>query len=61
MNWKLFLHHWPFVRGIHRSTMDCLHNGPGIADFCFLLCLREKAVSQIASKLRRQEAHVTPL
>ena len=28
MAWKFFSHYWPFVRGIHRSTVDSPHKGP---------------------------------
>ena len=27
IKWKHFPHYWPFVRGIHQSPVNCLHNG----------------------------------
>ena len=30
MPWKWFLHHWPFVRGIHQLLVDSPHKGPVI-------------------------------
>ena len=28
IKWKHFPRYWPFVRGIHRSTVNCPHKGP---------------------------------
>ena len=27
VTWKLFLHYWPFVKGIYWSQLDSLHKG----------------------------------
>ena len=38
MSWKHFPHNWPFVRGIHRWTMDSPHRGPVMQIFN-ILCI----------------------
>ena len=35
MPWKPTKYKWPFVRRIHKSTVDSLHKGPGTRNFDF--------------------------
>ena len=39
--WKWFHHHWPFVRRIHRSSMNSPHKGPVMRNYnvCFVVSL----------------------
>ena len=55
--WKRFPHHWPFVRGIHRSPVNSPHKRTAIWSFYnFVLSLK---ICQVASGFRRHFAHKT--
>ena len=32
VTWKLFLHYWPFVRGIHQSLLALCEGNPPVTD-----------------------------
>ena len=45
--WKRFLHNWPFVREIQRSTVDSPHESLSNAGhWCFLWCQHEQTMWQ---------------
>ena len=46
MTWTLFPHYWPFVRGIHRSTMDSLHKGPVVRTVCLFYIIPSKLLTK---------------
>ena len=46
IKWKIFLHYWPFVRGIHRSPVDSPHKGQWRGAFAFFLYVPEQTSEQ---------------
>ena len=43
IKWNLFPCYWPFVRGIHRSPVNSLHNGQWRGDLIFFyMCLNKR-------------------
>ena len=46
MKWKLFLHYWPFVWGIHWSPVNSPHKEPVMQTLIFLWCGSAQAVKQ---------------
>ena len=60
IKWKHFSRHWPFVRGIHRSTVDSPRKGQWLGalfvlfDLQFTICW---ANNPDACNLRRHRAH----
>ena len=60
IKWKHFLRHWPFVRGIHRSSVNSPHRGQwrGALKF-FFICTRINGWvnNREAGDLRRHCAH----
>ena len=57
---ETFLHYWPFVRGIHWSTVNSLHKGQWCGALMFsLICTRTNdwVNNRDASDLRRHHAH----
>ena len=60
IKWKRFPHHWPFVRGNHRSPVDFLHKRPVTQALMFPLMLvstNGQINRRVAGDLRRQHAH----
>ena len=60
IKWKHFLHYWPFVRGVHRSTVESPHYGQWLGALIFsLICAWTKARgnSWDVSDLRRHRDH----
>ena len=58
--WKLFPRYWPFVQGIHRSSVNSPHKGQWCRALMFsLICTRTNnwANDGDASDLRRHRAH----
>ena len=47
MLWQENPHHWPFVRGIHRSPMDSPHKGPVMRSFdhTFVVGLKRRPIA----------------
>ena len=62
--WRRFPCYWPFVAGIHRSTVDSPHKGTSYTGLwcCFDVCL-DMILSQQSSGrfFRRYDAHVMSL
>ena len=58
MTWKHFLHHLPFVKGIHRWPVNSLHKGSNTELWCFLWCWHEETIEQTCRSLRGL-CHVT--
>ena len=56
IQWKHFPRYWPFVRGIHRSPVDCPHKASGAELWCFFDLHLNKRLSK-QSDLRRHDAH----
>ena len=54
--WKHFFHCWPFVRGIHRSTVDSPHKG----QWCRTLMFVWSAPEQTLKKQSRSRWFATP-
>ena len=47
IKWKHFLRYWPFVRGIHRSTMNSPHKGQWFGALIFsLICALNERLSK---------------
>ena len=44
IQWRHFPRHWPFVRGIHRSSMDSPHKASDAELWCFLWSAPEQTV-----------------
>ena len=64
VTWKHVPHYWPFVRGIHRSSVDSLTKRQLCIVFIFPLLLSWtiiKTASRVAGDLRRHDAYVTSL
>ena len=63
MKLKLFPHHWPFVRGIHRSPVVSPNKGPIVwADVSLMLDRRNCLPNtQMAGDRGHYDAHVTSL
>ena len=60
IKWKYFPRYWPFVRGIHRSTVNSLHKGQWRGAFIFsLICARINGWvnNREAGDLRRYRSH----
>ena len=60
IKWKHFPRYWPFVRGIHRSTVNSPHKGQWRGALIFsLICARINGWvnNRDASNLRRHRAH----
>ena len=61
IKWKHFLRYWPFVRGIHRSSVNFLHKGQWRGALMFsLICARTndgRANNREAGDLRRHRGH----
>ena len=60
IKWKHFPHYWPFVRGIHRSTVNSPHKGQwrGALMFSLICVLINGWVNhREAGDLRRHRAH----
>ena len=45
IKWKRFPRHWPFVKGIHRSPLNCPHKGQSRGTL-FDLCLNKRLSKQ---------------
>ena len=46
IKWKHFPRYWPFVRGIHRSPVDCPHKGQWRRALMFLWFAPEQTIGQ---------------
>ena len=60
IKWKLFLRYWPFVRGIHRSSVNSPHKGQWRGALMFSLicvCMKGWVNNGEAGNLRRYLAH----
>ena len=60
IKWKHFPRYWPFVRGIHRSPVNCPHKGQWRGAFMFsLICvwINGWVNNGDAGDLRRYRAH----
>ena len=60
IKWKHFPRYWPFVRGIHGSSVDSRHKGPvtRIFDDLFNVSLKKGVKNNgMAVDLRRRDAH----
>ena len=60
IKWKHFPRYWPYVRGIHRSTVNSPHKGQWRgALMCFFICvwINGWVNSREAGDLRRYRAH----
>ena len=60
IKWKYFPHHWPFVRGIHRSPVNSLHKGQWRRALIFsLICvwINGWVNNREAGDLRRYRVH----
>ena len=60
IKWKHFPRHWPFVRGIHRSSENFQHKGQWRGALTFSListCTKSWANNGDAGNLRRHRAH----
>ena len=58
--WKLFLHYWTFVRGIHRSPVNSTHKGQWRGALMFwLICawINGWVNNNEAGDFRRHSAH----
>ena len=60
MKWKHFPPYWPFVRGIHRSPLNCPHKGQWCGALMFsLICvwINGWVNNREAGHLRRHRSH----
>ena len=60
IKWQHFPRYWPFVRGIHRSSMNSPHKGQWRGDLmCSLICVSINGwiSNSEAGDLRRHRAH----
>ena len=60
IKWKHFPRYWPFVRGIHRSSVNSPHKGQWRGNFMFtLICAQINGWvnNHVAGDLRRYRAH----
>ena len=60
IKWKHFPRYWPFVRGIHRSTVNSPHKGQWRGALMFsLICawIYSSVNNRVAGDLRHQRAH----
>ena len=60
IKWKHFPRYWPFVRGIHRSTVNSPHKGQWRGALMFsLICtwINDCVINRKAGDLRRHCAH----
>ena len=60
IKWKLFPRYWPFVRGIHRSPVNCPHKGQSRGALMFsLICvwINGWVNNHEAGDLRRYRGH----
>ena len=60
IKWKHFPHYWPFVRGIHRSTVNSPHKGQwrgALISYSICAWINDWVNNREAGDLRRQRAH----
>ena len=60
IKWKNFQRYWPFVRGTHRSPVNCQHKGQWRGALMFSLicaCMNDWVTNREAGDLRRHRIH----
>ena len=61
MTWIRFPLYWPFVRGIHRSPVDCPHKGSSTRPLMFFCCQSKQTVEKSLGLPVRSLSHAMKL